>query len=161
MLRIRDALLKLLGILLLFTWPGLLCGLLVFGWTVENTWQLNRFAQNFYDYPLPERTEVISRNAEVGVLWDGGDKHCDFMAEQILVSELSQAEIKRYYIAVGFPPVSSEPQFCETINCSRDIHSPVKAEVSIFEKQEYPGKTVFRIWIIDPYYPVGQDYRCY
>jgi hypothetical protein len=157
--RVWSGLLKFLGILLLCISPCLLCGLGLFAGTVENNLQLRRFAQVFYDYPLPERTQVISRNAEVGLMGNGN--HCDFEVEQVLVSELSREELERYYEDVEFPPVRSEPQPYNGGESNPGVHPPVWVVTDFIESQEYPGKTVLRIRLHDGVYPAGLDYRCH
>lgn len=52
-----------------------------------NNQQLQRFADNLYTYPLPPRTQVVSKHAEVTLLGNGN--HCDFVAEQLLQTELT------------------------------------------------------------------------
>jgi hypothetical protein len=122
-----------------------------------NNYQLSKFASNLYDYPLPPRTQVIGRFEEVGLT--GNSNHCDFLAQQTMLTSLSQQEIEEYYADVLFPPVRSGKQSFHDSYSSR-IHPPVRPHLEFWEVWN-KGQLKFNLSLFDHGYPAGLDYRCH
>jgi hypothetical protein len=123
----------------------------------QNNKDLSPFAENFYNYPLPPNSQVHSRKSFVTLL--GSGNHCDFVAEQIITTELSEIEIRSYYEGVTFPPVRTEPQGFED-GWSGGIHPPTNPSVELVSDIDGDGMRRFRVRIVDNLYPPGLDYRC-
>src|SRR5688572_28133558 len=85
--------------------PIAFCALLFWIQQAYNDWQLQKFASNLFNYPLPPQTEIINRHSEVGLMGNGN--HCDFLVTQIMRTRLSESEIEAYYDEVLLPPVNN------------------------------------------------------
>jgi hypothetical protein len=123
----------------------------------RNNKDLKAYANNFFDYSLPPNSQVQSRKSSVTLLGNGN--HCDFVAEQIIKTELSEIEINDYYEGVTFPPVRTEPQGFED-GWSGGIHLPTSPSVELVSDIDEDGMRTFRVRIVDNLYPPGLDYRC-
>lgn len=117
---------------------------------LNNDWLLQGFANNLYDYPLPPETEVVSKDARVELMGNGN--HCDFVANQTLVSELPREEIEAYYQDIRLPAVRGDSQLAQ--------NGYIQVRVD-FKSSTSDGQTYFSIWIADVGYPPGFDIRCH
>src|SRR5436190_19906772 len=88
----RVVLLSLLVILS----PCILCTMANWIDGIDHNIRLKQFSKALYDYPLPPYTQIISRNAEVGLGYGSGN-HCQFIVEQVQRSRLSRRQIEQYY----------------------------------------------------------------
>ncbi len=135
-----------------------LCCVLPLGIPVaSNNSQLSRFANNLYNHPLPPQTQVLNQKAEVGLM--GNSNHCDFVAEQTIVTSLGRQEIEAYYAGVELPPVRSAPQGRDDF-WTTGLHSPVEPIVE-FQEVRNNGQLVFKLSLVDYGYPAGFDFRCH
>jgi hypothetical protein len=138
------------GILLALI-PLACCGLSI-GLPIRlNNRSLQSFADNLYNYPLPPKTEVVDRRAEVGLMGNGN--HCDFVAEQILVSELSREELEGYYQDVKLPSAKKGSQLAQDglLGVQLSFEAYPSAEEQVY----------FTIRILDGGYSPGLDIRCH
>lgn len=126
---------------------GLACGLPQW----FNNRQLQRFADNLYNYPLPPRTEIIDRQAEVTLRGNGN--HCDFVVKQSLASELARQEVETFYQNVRLPAVSDQ---------SPNTQDGLISVGLLFDKEPLPdGRLRFIIALYDIGYDPGFDIRCH
>ena len=144
-----------LGCVVTLIVPIAFCALLVWIPQLYNSWQLNRFAGNLFNYPLPPQSEVISRHAEVGLMGNGN--HCDFVAIQTMRSRLTVNEIEAYYDEVSIPPVnmknvSLEPEF-------RGGPRPIFVDFDSSVLEDRWQRLTIRVW--DYGYGAGLDLRCH
>ena len=140
-----------LPVLISLLLPVVLCGLLLGIPVLINNLKLMRFSANLYGYPLPPKSEVVERRAEVGL--QGNGNHCDFRVEQMLVTKSSQQEVEAFYDDVWLPAVDSSSQG------ARDGMRPVF--VSFEEDSPAEGQLHFTIRIFDWDHPPGLDFRCH
>lgn len=119
-----------------------------------NNRQLQQFAANLYNYPLPPHSEIVSQSAEVGLMGNGN--HCDFLVTQTLVTELSQAEIEAYYAGVALPPVNNHNQGVAPE--TRGL--PIPVTVSYDESPSSDGRLRFTLTLLDFGHDPGLDIRC-
>jgi hypothetical protein len=143
------------GCLALFVVLIVSCTLLVWVPQLYNNWQLGRFANNLFEYPLPPDTQIISQYAEVGLFGNGN--HCDFEVRQVMITKLSKTEIDAYYNSVVFPSVNNHnegkaPQFQGT-----SISVSVTFENVVLEG----GLQKFAATLFDFGYSPGLDIRCH
>jgi len=121
----------------------------IFGPRVEHDNALRRFADQLYNYPPPSKTQIVSRDSQVGLLSANGN-HCDYRVVQIISSELSVIDLNAYYqplrFAAALPPESKSE--------TKDI--PLQIEV--LEPQG--DRTQVRLTLSDFGYPPGLDFRC-
>ena len=123
---------------------------------MSNNKELNEYAQNVLDYPLPPNTELIETSQEVTKLGNGN--HCDFVVEVVLETSLSESEIIEYYSSVEFPPARSEYQGYDGEVGERGWPEPVSPWVDY--EQNLSGKAIFTLTVADVGYAPGFDYRC-
>ncbi|MBK8022434.1 MAG: hypothetical protein IPK19_13660 [Chloroflexi bacterium] len=71
-----------------------------------NNLRLFVFSQPFFNYPLPPQTEVLSREAHVG-LFQGNGNHCEFWARMQIHTSLTEEEVRAHYSGVTFPTVGA------------------------------------------------------
>ena len=88
--------------LILLSVPALLCTAMLWIPQIITNAKLNAFADQLFDYPLPEQTRVVSRDKWVGLT--GNSNHCDYFVGQTIETALPLADIKRYYADVTFLP---------------------------------------------------------
>lgn len=75
----------------------------------HDTIVMQRFAQPFFDYPLPEQTEEIEQKVYMG---SGGAHGCSYIAERYIRSTLTQEELEAYFEPTHFPmPFGEENAF--------------------------------------------------
>ncbi|MHA1235953.1 MAG: hypothetical protein ACTSQL_12845 [Promethearchaeota archaeon] len=125
---------------------------------IKNNDQLEDFAQNITDYPLPQDTEFIDVSKRVALTGNGN--HCDFVVELILKTSLSESEIRNYYSSVEFPPVRSEYQGFQD-SYSSGFHEPIKPWLDINEEAYDDKSIIVTLQVLDFGYPPGLDYRCH
>ena len=65
---------------------------------------LDLFGEPFLALPLPPDTEEV-RTVEIWGNLDEEDMGCDFRVQRVLLTTLSEEEIRAYYVTVGFPPI--------------------------------------------------------
>ncbi len=58
---------------------------------------LREFYQSLTSIPVPEETNLIDSLSEVGQQ-SGNSDHCDYLAAELLKTNLSKSEIENYYI---------------------------------------------------------------
>lgn len=96
----RTSLLIGSGILVaLWLSPWMMCGLQMAYEVPRNSLRLWFFGKELFEYPLPPQTKELDRKSEVGLLV-GNSNHCDYLAERILATELTQEEIKSHFGAL-------------------------------------------------------------
>lgn len=127
---------------------ALVCGLPLYVPRWINDYRLHRFAQNLYAYPLPPQTVVIGQHSEVRLM--GNSNHCDFLAEQTLVSQLTRPEIEAYYAEVQLPPARED---------SQQDSLPVYLNFIEPESEATGLKFVLRLFDYDN--PTDFDFRCH
>lgn len=132
----------------------LCCGLSVVLPPLYNNWQLAQFSNNLFTYPLPPQTEIISRSAEVGLMGNGN--HCDFVAEQVMITQLSREAIEGYYAEVALPPVNNHNEG----KVPEARGQPLPISLSFDEAPLQDGARRFTISLIDLGYSAGLDFRC-
>src|SRR5688500_7730661 len=96
---------RIFGYVLAIVLPVFGCGLTCLLPVLYNNWQLDRFARNLYDYPLPPQTEVVNHQAEVGLMGNGN--HCDYVVRQVLLTSLVPEDIEAFYADVMLPAVDN------------------------------------------------------
>jgi hypothetical protein len=150
-LQIRNA----VGCLMTLITPIAFCALLLWLPQLYNNWQLSRFANNLFDYPLPPQTEVISRHVEVGLMGNGN--HCDFVATQIMRTKLAAEEIEAYYNKVLLPPVNNHNEgIAEPFQ-----GSPIPIFIDFENSALEDGWQYFSIELFDFGYAPVLDFRCH
>ena len=135
--------------------PIVFCMLLYWLPQLFNNWQLNRFANNLFDYPIPPQTEVISRHVDVGLTGNGN--HCDFEATQTMRTKLTSEEIEAYYNEVLLPPVNSHNEGISEPYQGKPIPIFIDFDHSALEN----GWQRFTIQLFDFGYAPGLDFRCH
>ena len=135
--------------------PIACCVLLLWIPQLYNDWQLDKFSNNLFNYPPPPKTEVISRHAKVGLLGNGN--HCDFVAEQVMITQLSKDEIESYYALVEFPPVNdhNEGLVPEAQGKPRPVF------ISFDGVRLENNWQRFTLRLVDVGYSAGLDIRCH
>lgn len=126
---------------------ALIVGPIVMPIIIHNN-KLSDFANNLYNYPLPEKTKVLSKDKDVGVLVANGN-HCDYMAFMTLSTKLSENHILSYYQAALLPTAEEN-----------NNKENVKVTVELSDKRDELGNLVYRIEILDSGYSSGLDFRC-
>lgn len=117
----------------------------------HNNQRLQRFANNLYNYPLPPRTTVVKRQADVGLMGNGN--HCDFVVEQGMTSKLSREEIETFYRDVAIIPVDNDSKLAR--------NGFVSVHLSFSNNSLESGQTYFTLKVVDIGYPPGFDIRCH
>ena len=135
--------------------PIACCAILLWIPQFYNDWQLGKFSNNLFNYPLPPNTEVISRHAEVGLLGNGN--HCDFVAEQVMITQLSKGEIELYYALVAFPPVNNHNEGL----VPEAQGEPITAFISFDDVPLENNWQRFTLRLADAGYSAGLDIRCH
>lgn len=123
----------------------------------RNNEELKSFAKSFYDYPLPKNSQVQQRTSYVTLLGNGN--HCDFVVEQVIITDQSELELANYYKEITFLPVRSEPQGFED-SYTGGIHPMISPRIEPISWNGQNIKQAYKITIIDFGYPPGFDYRC-
>jgi|GEM_PF-2752239 hypothetical protein len=145
------------GIFILLSLPMMVlmcCGVAFWLPQILNDWQLARFAENLYRYPLPPQTEVLSRHSEVGLMGNGN--HCDFLVTQTMLTRLTREEIKIYYKNVAFPPVNDHNEGVSLPYQGKPIPVYLEFDMSVETAQQR-----FTARLIDMGYNPGLDIRCH
>ena len=117
-----------------------------------NKWQLNVFASHLFDYPLPPRTVLIARHASVGL--EGNGNHCDFRAEQEMLTSLNESDIAAYDCNVKLPPVNNHNEGLEPWAQGQPI--PIFVDIAPGTGSDHR----VTISLIDFGYNAGLDLRC-
>lgn len=74
---------------------------------IRNNMVSDSFAEQLYDYKLPERTTIVEKHELYGNLV-GRRNDKDFLAVILLKTELSEASIKSYYFKASFKGAMKE-----------------------------------------------------
>lgn len=99
----KKSLLRGLGIVLIVLGvPALLCTIMFWIPQIFTNAKLDAFADQLFDYPLPEQTRLVSKDKFVGLTGNGN--HCDYIASQVVETTLPLEAISRYYADVLFLP---------------------------------------------------------
>lgn len=114
-----------------------------------NLSRLQRFADPFYAYPLPSQTEEVGRFQEYGN-FGGAGNHCDFRAQRILITALSEAEIQAYYRDVGFEAVEPGQSPSAAIN---GLNGLIGVIVRVDDERGTDGRLRVTAEMLDVGYP--------
>lgn len=120
-----------------------------------NDRQLAQFAENLYRLPLPPKTQIVSRTAEVGLFGNGN--HCDFIVTQTMITELTRDQIERYYNDVELPPVNDN-------NTGKALWArgqPIPVLLKFEDKLPSSSTLQFTATLYDLGYDAGLDIRCH
>ena len=147
--------LRLFGCVISLVLAVLGCGLAAWAPMLYNNWQLGRFAQNLYDYPLPPQTQVVSRHAEVGLMGNGN--HCDYIVRQAMLTSLEPAAIEAYYEDVRLPAVNNHNEGLIKEAQGR----PLPVSVTIGNAASIDATRTLTVSLFDYGYSPGLDIRCH
>lgn len=141
--------------LVLLALPSLLCAGALWAPQIQNNMKLNAFADQLFDLPLPDQTEVMSRSKRVGL--HGNGNHCDFLVTQFVVTGLSLETIQEYYGRVTFLPAGGHNEGLS----AADESAPLDPQITPRDPRAEDGRQEISISLIDAGHPPGWDLRCH